>query len=107
MNTAWVDLSGHVILIVEDQPVLALNLQITLEEAGADTVVARGPQEASARLEQFAFSAAIVGPGQRMLVRELEARGVPVVVKPASQTELLPRLMARSGSRRREGSRRQ
>jgi len=94
MRGAGVDLSGHVILIIEDQPIRALNLQIALEEAGADVVVTHGSLEAVARLEQFAFSAAIIEPGQRALARALQQRGILVVVKPASQSELLARLAA-------------
>jgi ActR/RegA family two-component response regulator len=86
------DLSGHIVLIVEDQPLLALNLQIALEEIGAEVVVARGPQEAFARLRQLVFSAAVVHPRQRALTRELQERGVIVVPKPASRRELFARL---------------
>src|SRR5262245_65448524 len=45
------------VLIVEDQPILALNLQIALEEVGAETVIARGPQETLVRLNQTMCSA--------------------------------------------------
>jgi PleD family two-component response regulator len=40
------DLSGLRIFIVEDQATLALNLQIALEEAGAEIVIVRGPHDA-------------------------------------------------------------
>jgi ActR/RegA family two-component response regulator len=93
MNNKCIDLSGHIILIVEDQPMLALNLQIALEEAGADVVVVRGAQEASARLRQFDFSAAVLDPRERALTRQLRDGGVVVVLKPASRGELLARLM--------------
>jgi DNA-binding response OmpR family regulator len=86
------DLSGHIVLIVEDQPILALNLQIALEEAGAEAVVARGPQEALAWLRQTAFSAVVIDPRHRTLVRQFERQGVFVVPKPASRKELLARL---------------
>lgn len=86
------DLSGHIVLIVEDQPILAVNLQIALEEAGADTVVARGPQEALAWLRQTAFSAVVIDPRHRTLVRQFERQGVFVVAKPASRRELLAKL---------------
>jgi DNA-binding response OmpR family regulator len=94
MDRISLDLSGHVVLIVEDQPVPAFNLQIALEEAGADAIVARGPLEAMARLSQFAFSAAIVDAGQRRLARDLEQRGLPIVFKTAARSELLARLAA-------------
>jgi DNA-binding NtrC family response regulator len=92
MDPKHADLSGHIILIVEDQPVLALNLQIALEEAGAEAIVARGPQEACARLRQFAFSAALIHPRQRTLMRQLQQQGVFVVLKPTSRRELFARL---------------
>jgi hypothetical protein len=92
MDNRRTDLSGHIILIVEEQPLLALNLQIALEEVGAEVVIARGSQEAFSRLRQLVFSAAIVHPRQRALTRELQERGVLVVPKPASRSELLARL---------------
>jgi DNA-binding response OmpR family regulator len=92
MTGRYSDLSGHTVLIVEDQPILALNLQIALEEAGAEAVVARGPQEALAWLRQTAFSAAIIDPRHRTLVRQFERQGVFVVAKPASRKELFARL---------------
>jgi ActR/RegA family two-component response regulator len=92
MNSRRADLSGHIILIVEDQPMLAFNLQVALEEVGAEVVVARGPQEAFARLRHLVFSAAVVHPRQRALTRELHERGVLVVPRPASRSELMARL---------------
>ena len=92
MDTKRINLSGHIILIVEDQPMLALNLQIALEEAGAEAIVARGPQEAFARLHQFAFSAAFIHPRQRTLMHQLQQQGILVVLKPASRSELFARL---------------
>ena len=86
------DLTGLTILVVEGEAMLALNLQIALEEAGADTVVARGLHDALGQLGQSAFSAAIVDRPQRTLIAELERRGVLVVIRPASRTELLARL---------------
>lgn len=93
MDSKRVDLSGHIILLVEDQPMLALNLQIALEEVGAEVVIARGAQEASARLRQFAFSAAVLDPRERVLTRQLQEEGVFVVLKPANRRELLARLL--------------
>ena len=92
MDTGCTDLSGHTILIVEDKPILALNLQIALEAAGAEAVIVRGPQEALARLRQFTFSAAIIDPKQSALIGQVQQRGVLVVTKPASGKELLARL---------------
>jgi ActR/RegA family two-component response regulator len=92
MDIRRTDLSGHLILIVEEQPMLAINLQVALEQAGAELIVTHGPQEASARVHQFTFSAAIVDPTQRALVRQLQQQGVFVVSRPTSRHELFARL---------------
>jgi CheY-like chemotaxis protein len=92
METNRTDLSGHTILIVEYQPIPALNLQVALEDAGAAAIVARGPHEAMARLRQVDFSAALIDPRQRTLMRDLQQRSVLVLLKPATRWELLARL---------------
>jgi len=38
------DLTGHVILIVEEQPIVALNMQIAAEEAGGKAINCKGTQ---------------------------------------------------------------
>jgi len=38
------DLTGHVILIVEEQPIVALNMQIAAEEAGGEAINCEGTQ---------------------------------------------------------------
>ena len=73
---------------------LALNLQLALEEAGAEVVVARAQYDALARLDQFAFSVAVVNPMERSLIEELARQGLYVVIKPRNRTELLARLAA-------------
>ena len=40
------NLAGHTILVVEEQPLIALDLQRALEGAGAEVVVARNGAEA-------------------------------------------------------------
>jgi ActR/RegA family two-component response regulator len=94
MESTRFDLSGQIILIVEDEPMLALNLQLALEEAGAEVVIARAQHDALARLGQFAFSVAIVDPMERSLIQELAQQGLYVVIKPTNRTELLARLAA-------------
>jgi CheY-like chemotaxis protein len=92
MGNRGIDLIGQIILIVEDQPMLALNTQVALEDAGAETVVARGPIDARARVRQFAFSAAIIDGKQRVLACELQQLGLLIVRKPVGRAELLARL---------------
>jgi CheY-like chemotaxis protein len=44
------DLTGQTILLVEEQPIVALDLKTALEDAGAKVVTARDAAEALARL---------------------------------------------------------
>src|SRR5439155_26178938 len=53
-------LAGRVILVVEEQPLIALDLQTALEGAGAKVIIARDSGEAIARIEQFNLSAAVI-----------------------------------------------
>jgi hypothetical protein len=92
-----IDLTGHVILIVEEQPIVALNLQIAAEEAGGEAIIARGANEAIAQLHQFMVSAAIIDPRQRALIAELQSREIRVVLKAGTTGEVLARV-ARSVS---------
>jgi hypothetical protein len=92
-----IDLTGHVILIVEEQPIVALNMQIAAEEAGGEAIIARGPNEALAQLHQFMVSAAVIDPRQSALISELQLRGIRVVLKAGTTGEVLARL-ARSVS---------
>ena len=68
-----IDLTGQVILIVEEQPIVALNIQIAAEEAGGEAIIARGPNEALAQLHEFMVSAAVIDPQQRLEVRAAAA----------------------------------
>jgi hypothetical protein len=52
-----VSLDGYTVLVVEEEPLIALDLQRALEGAGADVVVARNATEALARIGQFDFTA--------------------------------------------------
>lgn len=74
-------LQGRVILVVEEQPQAAHDLQTALEEAGADVLVARNGAEALLRIEQFDLSAAVLewrpDNGEHpMVVRQLKKEGV-------------------------------
>lgn len=87
-----IDLTGQVILIVEEQPIVALNMQIAAEEAGGEAIIARGPNEALAQLHQFMVSAAVIDPRQHALKSELQLRRIRFVFKVGSTGEVLARL---------------
>ncbi len=55
-----VSLDGHTVLVVEEQPLIALDLQRALEGAGAEVVVARNAAEALGRMGQFDFTAGVI-----------------------------------------------
>ena len=74
-------LDGQKILIVEEQPLIALDLKRALEEASAAVVVVRTAAEALACIKQFDFGAAVVDwrPGSedhRVVARALKRRNV-------------------------------
>jgi hypothetical protein len=87
-----IDLTGHVILIVEEQPIVALNMQIAAEEAGGEAIIARGPNEALAQLHRFMISDAVIDPRQHALISELQSRQIRVVLKAGTTSEVLARL---------------
>jgi len=74
-------LAGHTILVVEDEALIALDLQTSLEAAGAQVVCTRGEQAALAAA-QPGLSAAVLDarPGSsdhRTIARRLRKFGVP------------------------------
>ena len=74
-------LCGHVILVVEDDTLIAFDLQKNLEDAGAQVAHA-GVQDALELVAQRSLSAAVldchpVSRERRALVRRLKQRGVP------------------------------
>ena len=89
-----IDLTGQVVLIVEEQPIVALNMQIAAEEAGGEAIIARGPNEALAQLHQFMVSAAVIDPRQHALKSELQLRRIRFVFKVGSTGEVVARLAA-------------
>jgi len=81
-------LGNHSILIVEsDIGPFILALQGAIEQAGAETVVARDPASAMERKQRFQFSAAAVNVEHRSLVSEL---GFPILFYGPGETP--PRL---------------
>jgi len=77
-------LAGHVILIIEDEALIALDIQRAFEDAGAKTILVRSLTAALLAVEEPALSAAIVdhalGDGDSSeLCRRLKEREVPFV----------------------------
>lgn len=79
MNSS--DLLGRVILVVEDEPLIALHLKATLAAAGAKVICAN-MQDADKVAERSDISAAVLDarPGSsahRAVARRLKQRGLP------------------------------
>jgi DNA-binding response OmpR family regulator len=79
--TSSADLAGASILVVEDEPLIALDLKSTLEAAGA-TVSCCNVHDAVRLASRTAFSAAVLDarPGSsehRPIARQLRQQGVP------------------------------
>lgn len=78
-------LRGHRILIVEDEALIALDLEAALREAGADVVgIGRSPAQALALAETADPTGAIVdlrlnNHSARDVVRRLSERGIPFI----------------------------
>jgi DNA-binding response OmpR family regulator len=78
-------LDGLVILVIEDEPLVALDVQQAFEDAGATVVVARTLAAALLAVEDSSVSAAIVdhalGDGDSSEICErLKERSVPFVI---------------------------
>ena len=110
------NLTGQTILVVEGEPLIALDLQTALEQAGAEVMVARNATEALARIGKFDFAAAVVDwrPGSedhRVVARTLKqeqvrflfyathppedvttVRGAPIFLKPGRPEEIVQAL---------------
>ncbi len=110
------NLDRQTILVVEGEPLIALDLQAVLEGAGAEVLVARNAGEAVGRILQFTFSAAVVdwrpdSEDHRTTARALKkrnvrflfyarhppedvttVRGAPFLLKPAQPQEIIKAL---------------
>jgi DNA-binding response OmpR family regulator len=78
-------LAGRLILIIEDEPLIALGISDALQEAGAQTVTARTLAAALVAIEGPSLSAAIVdhalGDGDSSeLCQRLKERNVPFLM---------------------------
>ena len=81
-------LQNHVVLIVEsDIGPFVLALQAAMEQAGAETLVARDPASAMERKQRFQFSAAAVNVEHRSLISEL---GIPTLFYGSGETPPAP-----------------
>ena len=77
-------LTGRVILVIEDEPLIAIDIQDAFEDAGAMVVVARTLAAALVEVEDNSISAAIVdhalGDGDSSeICARLKERNVPFV----------------------------
>jgi DNA-binding response OmpR family regulator len=117
-----VRLDGHTVLVVEEQPLIALDLQRALEGAGAEVVVARNGAEALSRIGQFDFTAGVIDwrpatEDHRVVARALKqrklrflfyatnppedvttVRGAPSFLKPAHPEEIVKALALLTGT---------
>jgi DNA-binding response OmpR family regulator len=118
------NLAGQTILVVEEQALVALDLQTALEAAGAEVMVARNATEALARINEFDCTAAVVDwrPGSddhRLVARALKqeqvrflfyathppedvttVRGAPIFLKPGRPEEIVQALALLIGGRK-------
>jgi DNA-binding response OmpR family regulator len=109
-------LQGQRILIIEGEPLVALDLRAALEQAGAEVIEARNAVQALARIGEFDFTAAIVdwrpdSEDHRVVARALKekqvrflfyathppedvttVRGAPVFLKPGRPKEVVQAL---------------
>ena len=74
-------LAGHTILVVEDEALIALDLQTSLEAAGAQVICARG-EKAAVAAAQPGLAAAVLdarptSSDHRTIARRLRKLGVP------------------------------
>ena len=105
-------LSGRAVLVVEDEPLIAISLKELFESEGANVDIASTPHDALRLVDQVVFSAAVLdfgsaGDDKAPLCRTLRAYGIPfmyytgyddlherspgspVVAKPASAKALI------------------
>jgi len=118
------NLAGQRILVVEEQPLIALDLQRALVGAGAEVVVARNAAEALGRMGQFDFTAGVIdwrpaSEDHRVVARALKQRKVrflfyatnppedvttvrdaPVFLKPGRPEEIAKALVLLAGARK-------
>jgi DNA-binding response OmpR family regulator len=119
------DLAGQTVLLVEEQAIVAFDIESALNDAGAKVVVARNAAEALASIGETDFTLAVLdlrpaSDDHRRIARALNKRGVPFVFhathqpedvttlrgapifqKPARAQDIVPALAALARSRKR------
>jgi DNA-binding response OmpR family regulator len=117
-----VSLDGYTVLVVEEERLIALDLQTALEAAGAKVVIARNAAEALGRMGQFDFTAGVIdwrpaSEDHRVVARALKqrkvrflfyatnppedvttVRGAPIFLKPAHPEEIVKALALLTGA---------
>jgi CheY-like chemotaxis protein len=78
-------LAGHSVLIVEDEPLIALDIRFAFEKAGASVVTVNSLPDAIRHVEQDGLSGAVLDYGRRSqdgdaLCRHLRQRSIPFVL---------------------------
>ena len=78
-------LAGRLILVAEDEPMIALSIAEAFEDAGASVLVARNLAKAFDLIEHPMLTAAIVGFGlsdgdSPALYQHLQTRSIPFVI---------------------------
>ena len=78
-------LDGHSILIVEDEPLIALDLRFSFEKAGASVVTVHSLPDAVRHVEQNGLSGAVLDYSLRSqdgdaLCRHLRQRNIPFIL---------------------------
>jgi len=110
------NLAGRIILVVEEQALVALDLRMALEQAGAEVVVAHNAAQALTRISEFDFAAAVIdwrpdSDDHRVVARALKqeqvrflfyathppedvttVRGAPIFLKPGRPEEIVQAL---------------
>jgi CheY-like chemotaxis protein len=118
------NLEGQRILVVEEQPLVALDLKMALEQAGAEVVVAGNATEALGRVSQFGFTAGVIdwrpqSDDHRLVARALKQRkvrflfyatnppedvttirGAPILLKPSRPENIVQALALLTGAAR-------
>lgn len=87
-------LRGRTVLLIEDEPLIALDLADELEAAGAHVICARSPQAACRAIDQHQLSAAVVDfrlgtDGAEAAVAQLRNREVPFMFYTGFATDAL------------------
>jgi DNA-binding response OmpR family regulator len=78
-------LAGHSVLIVEDEPLIALHIRTEFAKAGANAITVHSLRDAVGHVEQDGLSGAVLDYGQGSqdgdaLCRHLKQRDIPFIL---------------------------